>query len=247
MHSIHILKVSVKKKIKITLLRAIPTMAFNSSHLTFSLTYLSGIAPGMSSDILSGISSDILHGILSGIPSSMSSDIQSGISSGILSVISVDILSVISSDILSGILSGIPSSMSSDIQSGISSGILPVISFDILSGISSDILSGISSDILPDILSGILFGILYGFVCGRWGLVEVRRGPRRAESRRLRTRRRSRASDIKSNNPHLAGEEQCYHIIADGILSSGKLLHNYGTSPCFSWLCQGTVHGSFSS
>ena len=29
------------------------------------------------------------------------------------------------------------------------------------------------------ILSGILFSILYGFVCGRWGAVEVRRGPRR--------------------------------------------------------------------
>ena len=62
------------------------------------------------------------------------------------------------------------------------SGIPSGISSDILSGISSDILSGISSDIL----SGILFGILYDFVSGRWGPVEVRRGPRRAESRRLR-------------------------------------------------------------
>ena len=52
----------------------------------------------------------------------------------------------------------------------------------------SGILSGISSDILSGILSGILFGILHGFVSGRWSPVEVRRGPRRAESRRLGSR-----------------------------------------------------------
>ena len=45
----------------ITLLRVIPTMAFNSSHLTFYLACLSGIPSGMSSDILSGIS--IWHSI----------------------------------------------------------------------------------------------------------------------------------------------------------------------------------------
>ena len=95
----------------------------------------------------------------------------------------------IPSDILSGISSGLLSGISSDILSGISSDILSGISFDILSGISSDILSGISSDILSGILFGILFGILYGFVSGRWGPVEVRRGPRRAESRRLRCAR----------------------------------------------------------
>ena len=67
---------------------------------------------------------------------------------------------------------------------------------DILSGISSDILSGISSDIL----SGILFGILYGFVCGRWGPVEVRRGPQRSDSRRLKS-----------------GEDHCYQELADEI------------------------------
>ena len=39
---------------KNTLLRVIPTMAFNSSHLTIYLAYLSGIPSGMSSDILSG-------------------------------------------------------------------------------------------------------------------------------------------------------------------------------------------------
>ena len=134
----------------------------------------------------------------------------------------------------------------SDILSGKSSGILFGILFEILSGIPSDILSSISSDILSGILFGILFGILYDFVSRRWGPVEVRRGPRRAESRRLksgeahcdqeladevrrrplrsragrwgparrrrrrrrRSRRRSRASDIKSNNPHLAGGEK---------------------------------------
>ena len=92
---------------KITLLRVIPTMAFNSSHLTIYLAYLSGIPSGMSSDILSGISSDILPGI----------------SSDILSVISSDILSVISSDILSGISSEILSGIASDILSGIAFGI----------------------------------------------------------------------------------------------------------------------------
>ena len=70
------------------------------------------------------------------------------------------------------------------------SGILSVISYNLLSGIPSDILSGI--------LSGILFGILYGFVSGRWGPVEVRRGPRRAESRRLR-------SGEAHSAPNLAG------------------------------------------
>ena len=86
----------------------------------------------------------------------------------------------------------------SGILSGRSSGILSAISSDILSGRSSDIVSGISSDILFGILSGILFGILYGFVSGRWGPVEVWRGPRRAESRRLR-------SGEAHSAPNLAG------------------------------------------
>ena len=86
---------------------------------------------------------------------------------------------MISSDILSRI--------SFDILSGISFDILPGISSNILSGISSDMLSGISSDMLSGILSGILFGILYGFVCGRWGAVEVGRGPQRSDSRRLKS------------------------------------------------------------
>ena len=64
----------------ITLLRVIPTMAFNSSHLTIYLAYLSGILSGITSDILPGISSDILSGILSDILSGILSDILSGIS-----------------------------------------------------------------------------------------------------------------------------------------------------------------------
>ena len=91
----------------------------------------------------------------------------------------------IPSDILSGkpsgILSGILSGISSGILHVISSDIRPGISSDILSGISSDILSGISSDILSHILSGILFGIRHSIWLCSW------RGPRRAESRRLRS------------------------------------------------------------
>ena len=68
---------------RITLLRVIPTMTFNSSHLTIYLAYLSGIPSGMSSDILSVISSDILSGISSEILSGISSDILSGIAFGI--------------------------------------------------------------------------------------------------------------------------------------------------------------------
>ena len=67
-------------KRKITLLRVIPTMAFNSSHLTFCLANLSGILFGILFEILSGISSGILSGISSGILSGISSDILSGIS-----------------------------------------------------------------------------------------------------------------------------------------------------------------------
>ena len=58
-----------------TLLRVIPTKAFNSSHLTFCLANLLGIRfgilfeilSGITSGILSGRSSDILFGILFGI------------------------------------------------------------------------------------------------------------------------------------------------------------------------------------
>ena len=152
------------------------------------------------SDILSGISSDILSGI--------SSDILSGISSDILSGISSDILFGISSDILSGISSDILSVISSDILSGMSS--------DILSGISSDILFGISSDILSGISFGILFGILYGFVSVRWGPVKVRRGPRRAESRRLKSGEAHSAPNLAGWSP-ARPEVHCDQELADEV------------------------------
>ena len=140
---------------QITLLRVIPTMTFQNSHVRF---YVSLIGSGegrhtthllkcvlllstsqtdwkQSSDILSDISADIL----SDISSDILSDISFDISSDILSDISFDILSDISSDILSDISFDILSDISSDI------------SFDILSDISSDILSDISFDILSDI------------------------------------------------------------------------------------------------
>ena len=79
--------------------------------------------------------------------------------------------------------------------------LLSVISSDILSGISSDILSGIPSDILSGILSGILFGILYGFVCGRWGLVEVRRGPQCSDSRLVKSGEAHNAQTLAGWSP----------------------------------------------
>ena len=68
----------------------------------------------------------------------------------------------------------------SGISSGMSSGILSVISSDILSGISSDILS---------VWHSLWHSIWLWFwpLRSGWGPVEVRRGPRRAESRRLRS------------------------------------------------------------
>ena len=93
-------------------------------------------------------------------------------------------------------LSGIPSGMSSDILSGISSDILSGRSSDILSG-----LSGISSDILSDIISGhtlwhsiwlCLWPLRSGWsparpTALRLSPVEVRRGPQRSDSRRLKS------------------------------------------------------------
>ena len=167
----------VSKKIKfgkqIALLRVIPTMTFQNSHVRF---YASLIGSGegrhtthllkcvlllstsqtdwkQSSDILSDISSDIL----SDISSDMSPDILSDIYFDIPSDISSDILSDISFDILSDISSDILSDISFDILSDISSDILSDISFDILSDISSDISSDMFSDISFDILSDISF------------------------------------------------------------------------------------------
>ena len=137
--------------------------------LTFYLAYLSGKSVCISSDILSGIS--IWHSIWH---------------------IYLAYLSGISSDILSGIfiwhsiwhiylanLFGI----SSDILSGIS--IWHSIWHIFLAYLLTFYLSYLLT--LSGIVSGILFGILYGFVSGRWGPVEVRRGPRRAESGRLKS------------------------------------------------------------
>ena len=73
--------------------------------LAYTLTCLSDIRFGSSSDKLSGIYSEILFGILSGILS----DILSGIVSGIHSGFFLAYVSVISSDIPSGILSDISS------------------------------------------------------------------------------------------------------------------------------------------
>ena len=123
------------------------------------------------------------------------------------------------------------------IVSSISSGIFS----DILCGRSYDILFGISSDIV----FGMFFGILYGYVSGRWGPAEVLRGPRRSrsgeahcdqklveEARRGGGRKggrkegrnrgteegRSRTTNIKSNNPHLAGgEKKTLKFVALGV------------------------------
>ena len=151
----------------ITLLRVIPTMAFNSSHLTFYLAfhvaclltfYLAYLLTFILSDILSGMSSDILSGISSNILSGISSDIHS-IWQSIWHIFWHSVWHIFWHSIWHSIwhiylaylltfylayLSGIISGTSSDILSGISFGILSVMSSDILSGISSDILSGIS-------------------------------------------------------------------------------------------------------
>ena len=110
---------------KITLLRVIPTMTFQNSHVRF---YVSLIGSGEGRH-----TTHLLKCVL--LLSTSQTDWKQ--SSDILSNISFDILSDISSDILSDI--------SSDILSDISSAILSDISFDILSDISSDILSDISS------------------------------------------------------------------------------------------------------
>ena len=169
---------------QITLLRVIPTMTFQNSHVRFYVSLIvsgegrhtthllkcvwllstsqtdwkqsSDILSDISFDILSDISSDILSDISFDILSDISSDISSDMSSDILSDISFDILSDVSSDILSGISFGILSDISFDILSNISSDI----SSDILSDISFDILSDISSDRSFDIVSDISFDIL---------------------------------------------------------------------------------------
>ena len=121
-------------------------------------------------------------------------------------------------------LSGIPSGMSSDI----------------LSGISSDILPGIASDILSGILSGISFGILSGGwgpagnAWRAWSWLRSGGGGRRQEAAwggRRRGRRR-KSTDIKSNNPHLAGGEKI-KVLRSGhektrVLTAGQPPWNVG-------------------
>ena len=116
----------------ITLLRVIPTMTFQNSHVRF---YVSLIGSGEGKH-----TTHLLKCVL--LLSTSQTDWKQ--SSDILSDISFDILSDISSDILSDI--------SFDTLSDISSDIVSDISFDILSDISFDILSDISSDSLSDIL-----------------------------------------------------------------------------------------------
>ena len=84
---------------------------------------LSGKSSGIPSDILSSISSGILSGKSAGILSGKHSGTLSGISSGILSDILSGILSGIPSGILSGISSNILSGISSGTLCGISFGV----------------------------------------------------------------------------------------------------------------------------
>ena len=194
--------------------------------MTF-IHFLTGKSSGILSDISSGILSGISSGILSGISSGILSDISSGILSGILSGISSDILS----DILSGILSGI----SSDILSDIFSHILPVEvrQCPLRSGsrgwgpavptaIWKSRLGSGSAHCDLEVAVEVRQCPLRSATRG-WDLelaVEVRLWPtgiwtarrrRRVRRRRRqrRRRRRRRTALIKSNNPHLAGGEEC--------------------------------------
>ena len=134
---------------KNTVLRAIPTMTFQNSHVRF---YVSLIVSGEGRHTTHLLKSVRLVST-SQTDWRQSSDILSDISFDILSDIVSDILSGISPDILSGILSDISSDILSDISCDILSDISSNTVSDILSGISHDILSGILSDISSDILS----------------------------------------------------------------------------------------------
>ena len=96
---------------KNTLLRVIPTLAFQVIYSDICF------------DILPNILSDIYYDILSGISSSILSGIYFGVLSGIYSGILCGILSRIYFGILCGILCGIYSGSLSDIYSGSLSGI----------------------------------------------------------------------------------------------------------------------------
>ena len=99
---------------KNTLLRVIPTLAFQAIYSDIYFDILSNILSDIYSDILSGISSSILSGIYFGVLSG----IYSGILCGILSRIYFGILCGIFSGSLSGIYSGSLSGIYSGIPSG---------------------------------------------------------------------------------------------------------------------------------
>ena len=195
-------------------------LAFYLSYLlTFYLAYLSGIPSGMSSDILSRISSDIL--------SVISSDILSGILFGI------------SSDILSGILFGILYGFVSGRWGPVKvrRGPQRAGSRRLKSGEahSAQTLAGWrpspvevrrgpqrsdSRRFSPvEVRRGPLLSR-----AGRWDLArpaikswQMRSGEEEGGRRKDEEGRRSRASDIKSNNPHLAGGEKNHEKIASKI------------------------------
>ena len=232
--------------VKNTLLRVIPTMTFQDVYLDIYGIYsnnlsdiysdiLSGIYSGILSDKWSGILSGILPGIYSDILSDILSDIYNAMVSGILS----DILFGILSDILSGILSDINSSILSDVLSRILSGILYFFQLEFY-------LAYILAFYLAFYLTFYLAGLISGEAdsaqtLAGWGParptalrlspVEVRRGPQRSDSCRLRSgeayseralavwvrqgplRSEGRKKEggphlIKSNNPLLARVEQ---------------------------------------
>ena len=103
-----------KQKHKITLLRVIPTLAFQVKYSDIYFDILPNILSDIYSDILSGISSSILSGIYFGVLSG----IYSGILRGILSRIYFGIFCGILCGIYSGRLSGIYSGSLSGIYSG---------------------------------------------------------------------------------------------------------------------------------
>ena len=168
--------------------------------LTFYLAYLSGIPSGMSYDILSAIRSGMSYDIL-----------FCGISSGILSGISSDILYLAFS---LAFYMALFLAVEVRLRSGEAHGV-----------------QNLAAHCDRELAVGVRRGPLRSRA-GRWGPArptaikrsgeahcdrelaeEVRRGPLRSRAgrgrrRRRRRRRRSRASDIKSNNPHLAGGEK---------------------------------------
>ena len=189
------------RPVQITLLRVIPTLAFQVIYSDICFDILPNILSDIYSDILSGISSSILSGIYFGVLSG----IYSGILCGILSRIYFGILCGIYSGSLSGIYAGS------------------------LSGIYSGIPSGRWGPAVPTELGRSQVEVqrcpLRAEVGEEIGEELARRKwtwkwrqrwwRRRRRTSRRRTRRRRRTTVIKSNNPHLAGGEKW-------MLSSGS-------------------------